>query len=83
MGNYDIPAMIKKVLETTGHEKLFYIGMIFTKKGFTVVTCNCIQVGWWCIKIANLTVENTGNGVSDLGKFNLNMFCWGNQCKYI
>ncbi len=32
MGNYDIPAMIKKVLETTGHEKLFYIGMIFTKK---------------------------------------------------
>ncbi len=35
MGNYDIPAMIKKVLETTGHEKLFYIGMIiFDKKRF-------------------------------------------------
>jgi hypothetical protein len=29
MGNYDIPAMINKVLEVTGHEKLFYIGKNF------------------------------------------------------
>ena len=26
MGNYDIPAMINKILEVTEHEKLFYIG---------------------------------------------------------
>ena len=28
MGEYDIPAMIKKVLEVTGQEKLFYIGIL-------------------------------------------------------
>jgi hypothetical protein len=76
MGNYDIPAMIKKVLETTGHEKLFYIGtIIFDKKRF--YRCNLYLYSSWLMmhKIANFTVENTGNGVSDLGKFNLNMFC--------
>ena len=26
MGNYDIPAMINKVLQVTGQEKLYYIG---------------------------------------------------------
>jgi hypothetical protein len=26
MGNYDIPAMIHKILEVTGHEKIFYVG---------------------------------------------------------
>ena len=31
MGNYDIPSMLNKVLEATGHEKIFYIGNFQTK----------------------------------------------------
>ena len=34
MGEFDIPAMITKVLESTGHTKLFYIGHSMGTTGY-------------------------------------------------
>ena len=38
MGAYDLPAMINKTLETTGQEKLFYIGHSMGTTGFMVMS---------------------------------------------
>ena len=38
MGTYDLPAMINKTLETTGQEKLFYIGHSMGTTGFMVMS---------------------------------------------
>jgi len=40
MGQYDIPAMMTKVLEVTGQEKIFYIGHSMGTTGyvFTIST---------------------------------------------
>ena len=38
MGAYDLPAMINKTLETTGQEKLFYIGHSMGTTAFMVMS---------------------------------------------
>ena len=38
MGAYDLPAMLNKTLETTGQEKLFYIGHSMGNTGFMIMS---------------------------------------------
>ena len=38
MGKYDLPAMLNKTLDTTGQEKLFYIGHSMGTTGFMVMS---------------------------------------------
>ena len=38
MGMYDLPAMITKTLETTGQDKLFYVGHSMGTTGFMVMS---------------------------------------------
>ena len=37
MGAYDLPSMLNKVLETTGQEKLFYVGHSMGTTAFMVM----------------------------------------------
>ena len=41
MGNYDIPAMINKVLQVTGQEQLYYVGesSIYIRGSYNCYTC--------------------------------------------
>ena len=38
MGKYDLPAMINKTLDTTGQDKVFYIGHSMGTTGFMVMS---------------------------------------------